>query len=395
MKPAKPASTTMDELTFVPPTMRALYFRPASTAITDTTDLGLPRKDSDVVFDTDFMTPQPAANQYLVKVLTAAFSHDELRLSKLLNPSKSYPQIPLHNFCGTVIRTPQKDDYRPSGPRFKVGDVVFGMISHSHDGAAADYVVVSDDEIALKPKNINSAEASSIPLPALTAWQAFFNYARLDPNNSHKRHRLRVLVTNAPDSEVASQAIQLLRSPSLFPTDDNTHHYHRPWICATCSSPDQAHLVASQVDEIINAPLPLPSEFNLADTFKSRGWAPVDIVLDCAGQQIFRQAHSPSVIKDNGVILTAVDSDAGTDMPSAESVHFSKKGIFSRFVTVVPDGEALARIADLIEKGELRGRVESIIDLVQGADILSAGAAGAGGALRGGVYVFRVNVQVS
>ncbi|PKY04147.1 zinc-binding oxidoreductase [Aspergillus campestris IBT 28561] len=386
----------MDELTFVPPTMRALYFRPASTAITDTTDLDLPRQDSDLVYDTDFMTPQPAANQYLVKVLTAAFSHDELRLSKLLNPSKSYPQIPLHNFCGTVIRTPPQDDYLPSGPKFKVGDVVFGMISHTHDGAAADYVVVSSSEIALKPKNISSAEAASIPRPALTAWQSLFKYAALDPDNSHTRHRLRVLVTNASDSEVASQAIQLLRSPSLFPTDDTTHHHHRPWICATCSSSsDQARLVRTHVDEIIHAPLPLPEEFNLADIFKSRGWAPVDIVLDCAGQQIFRQAHSPSVIKDNGVVLTAVDSDAAGDMPSADSARFSKKGILSRFVTVVPDGEALGRIAELVEKHELRGRVESTIDLVQGADILSAGAAGAGGALRGGVYVFRVNVQVS
>ncbi|PLB36551.1 NADP-dependent oxidoreductase [Aspergillus candidus] len=386
----------MDELTFIPPTMRALYFRPASTAITDTTDPGLPRKDSDVVFDTDFMTPQPAANQYLVKVLTAAFSHDELRLSKLLTPSKSYPQIPLHNFCGTVIRTPSQDDYRPSGPKFKEGDVVFGMINHTHDGAAADYVVVSDGEIALKPKNISSAEAASIPLPALTAWQSLFKYAALDPTNSHKRHRLRVLVTNASDSEVASQAIQLLRSPSLFPTDDNTHHSsHRPWICATCSSPDQAHLIRPQVDEIIDAPPPLPAEFDLADIFKSRGWGPVDIVLDCAGQQIFRQAHSRSVIKDNGVILTAVDTDAAVDMSSADSARSSKKNIFSRFVTVEPDGEALGRIAELVERGEIRGRVESTIDLVQGGDILSAGAAGAGGALRGGVYVFRVNVQVS
>ena len=69
------------------------------------------------------------------------------------------------------------------------------------DGAAADYVLATEDELALKPQNISAAEAATLPLPALTAWQALFTYSGLIPRNlkdgTTKRQTLRVLVTNA------------------------------------------------------------------------------------------------------------------------------------------------------------------------------------------------------
>ncbi|KAB8230746.1 uncharacterized protein BDW43DRAFT_302265 [Aspergillus alliaceus] len=387
-RPAKPFSTTMDEQTFVPPTMRALYHRPASTALTDQTAFDAPRVDSGIIFDTDFPVPKPAANQYLIKVRTAAFSHDGLRLARLLHPSKSIPQIPLHNYCGTVISTPTADHYKPDGPKFKVGDSVFGLISNTRDGAAADYTVATEDEIAWKPKNISAAEACTIPGPALTAWQALFTYGGLDPTNTKDAHRkVRILVTNARDNEVAAQALQLLRTPSLFP------HY-RPWICATCSCPEHNSFLRDQVkvDEVIDAALPLPPDFDLAEIFRKKKWDPVDIILDCAGEQMFRLAHSSDVVKNNGAVLTAVDDTAVQAKTAEAEARTQKQGLFSRFVPLEPDGEALARIAELVEKGSIRGRVQSIVDLVHGVDILASEAAGAGGGRRGGMMVFRVNV---
>ncbi|KAH8422788.1 NADP-dependent oxidoreductase [Aspergillus melleus] len=387
MKPAKPYSTTMDEQTFVPGTMRALYHCPPSTAITTAESSEVPGVDSGMVFDTDFPTPRPAANQYLIKVQTAAFCHDELRLGRALNPSKSMPQIPLHNFCGTVISTPSADHYRPDGPRFKVDDVVFGLISHTRDGAAADYTLATEDEIALKPKNISAAEASTIPLPSLTGWQALFTYGRVNsPDADTPRRSLRVLVTNARNNEVATQTLQLLRSSSLFP------HYH-PWICATCSPIEAEYLrTEAQVDEIIEAPLPVPQEFDLAGIFRHQGWDPVDLVLDCAGSQTFRQAHSPDVVKDNGVVLTAVDTGPIHDHTPHEDAQSHQRGLLSRFIAVQPDGEALAAIAKLVEAGSVRGRVAGISDFVNGADVLASDAAGVGGGRRGGMMVFRVNI---
>lgn len=415
----------MDEQTFVPPTMRALYYTPIATPTTTTTDItavdGTPTKkpNSGLVFDTDFPVPKPSPTQYLLKVQTTAFSHDELRLANILNPRQSMPQIPLHNVCGTVIITPSADHWNPSGPRFKVDDVVFGLVSYTRDGAAADYVLATEEELAFKPRNVSAAEAATIPLPALTAWQALFTYGGLGPgenqtattnhrktsshgsrnsNNSSKangigkHNQLRILITNARDSEVGMQALQLLRSQSLF------QQQQRPWVCATCSNPDQEKYLRADphVDETIPAPLPLAPEFDISTPFLTNNWAPVDLVLDCAGGQMFRQAHSPSVVKDKGVVLTAVDSgpaqSAQHQEPGVAGAEITKRELFSRFIAMEPDGETLGRIARMVEEeGSVRGRVESIVDLVNGADILDAGAAGANGARRGGMIVVRVN----
>ncbi|EHA19166.1 hypothetical protein ASPNIDRAFT_212167 [Aspergillus niger ATCC 1015] len=385
--PAKPQSTTMDEQTFVPPTMRALYFSPASTAVTDHSSMNEPRMDSHVKFDTDFQTPIPSGNDYLVKVKAAAFSHDELRLSNILNPSKSIPQIPLHSFCGTVISTPEKDHWNPDGPKFKVDDAVFGLIKHTRDGAAADYVIVSEDELAYKPKNVSAAEAATIPMPALTAWEAIFKYAGLDTTDIKlDRQQLRVLITNARNNEVGLQALQLLRSHKLFP-------HSRPWICATCDAEDQEDCLRKEynVDATIFAPLPLPHDYDLGSIFRKNRWDPVDVVLDCAGQQMFEQAHSPKVIKEHGAVLTAVDSTPAEARNPLEDDEPRKDGVLSRFILVSPNGEALSQISELVEADEVRGRVESIKDLVDGTDVLSSGAAGAGGGRRGGMMVIRVN----
>ncbi|KAE8144190.1 hypothetical protein BDV25DRAFT_134885 [Aspergillus avenaceus] len=387
MKPAKPFSTTMDEQTFIPSTMRALYHRPASTAVTDLTPLDRPREDSGIIFDTDFPVPKPAANQYLIKVLSASFSHDGLRLARILHPSKSIPQIPLHSYCGRVISTPSEDHDKPDGPKFKVDDDVFGLISSTRDGAAADYTLTTEDEMALKPKNISSAEASTIPSPALTAWQALFTYGGLNPNNTaDTRRELRVLVTNARDNEAAAQVLQLLRAPSLFP------HY-RPWICTTCSCPEHDDFLRDQVqvDEVIDAALPLPQEFDLAKIFRQKKWDPVDLVIDCAGEQMFKLSHSSDVIKQNGVVLTTVDDTAVQAKTAEAEAQTQKQGLFSRFVSLKPDRHTLDRIAELVEQGAIRGRVQSIVDLVHGTDVLASQAAGAGGARRGGMMVFRVN----
>ncbi|KAL4972794.1 hypothetical protein BDW66DRAFT_162570 [Aspergillus desertorum] len=379
MKPAKRLSTTMDEQTFVPDTMRALYWCPASTALRDDTSLDDPRVDSEVVFDTDFPTPKPSPSQYLIKVQTAAFSHDELRLEKELNPSKSIPQVPVHNFCGTVISTPTQDHEKPDGPKFKVDDVVFGLIDYSQDGAAADYVLATEDELSHKPQNISAAEAATIPLPALTAWQALFKYAGLDPA---ARNDLRVLITNAHGSEVGTQALHLLRSKSLFPN-------YRPWICVTCASEDTANQLRQvhDVDEFILVHHPLSNDFDLTATFHEKKWSPVDIVLDCTGEDILHQSNAPAVIKDGGAVLSAVDANPVLNVSPKKTDGKPQ----TRFVHVEPDGKTLRLIAGMVEENTVRGRVEDVVDLVNGAQILASNAAAAGGEKRGGIHVLRVN----
>ncbi len=62
-----------------------------------------------------------------------------------------------------------------------VGDEVFGLIDFDRDGAAAEFTTVRAAELAAKPRTASHAETATLPLAALTAWQALVDYAALEP----------------------------------------------------------------------------------------------------------------------------------------------------------------------------------------------------------------------
>ena len=416
MKPAKPASTTMDPQTFIPPTMRALF----CTA------------DDGIVFDMNYPVPQPSPTQYLILDQTAAIDGD-LPTRKKARPAKTAKSAPVHSLCGTVIATPAQDLFKPDGPRFKIGDHVYGLVhdrlQRNDDGssspaAAADYVLASEDELALKPTNITAAEAACIPLPGLTAWQALFSEeyggiittSRALPalvpvaGGGPAAPSLRVLVSGAIESEIGAHCLCLLRSASMLSTAADS-----VWICATCSSSEQKDELlhgkekpSSSSSSSSSSALPNEvvvvtprstrtgsDDFDLAATFRDHGWEPVDLVLDCArptdgggGGELYRQAHSPAVVRDKGVVLSVggggtpyTASLSGPETDDHEYAHgyvyahhsdASGRGLRSQFIHVRPDGTALRHITRLVEDGSVRGRVRQVVDLWAGADVLES-----------------------
>src|SRR4051812_16216045 len=63
--------------------------------------------------------------------------------------------------------------------QFKKGDEVFSRPDTSRDGAYAEYIVVRESEVALRPKSLHHVYAAAVPLAGLTAWQALFDVAQV------------------------------------------------------------------------------------------------------------------------------------------------------------------------------------------------------------------------
>ena len=62
--------------------------------------------------------------------------------------------------------------------KFKVGDEVFflnGGMGGDEQGNYAEMTIVQQDYLAAKPKSLSTAEAASVPLVWLTAWEALFD----------------------------------------------------------------------------------------------------------------------------------------------------------------------------------------------------------------------------
>lgn len=112
----------------------------------------------------------------LVQVHAAGINQLDAKLKsgefKLLLPYK-FPLILGHDVAGIVSKIGSKVSY------FKVGDEVFARPADFHIGTFAEYIAVNENDLALKPKNISMEQAASIPLVALTVWQAFVEKSKL------------------------------------------------------------------------------------------------------------------------------------------------------------------------------------------------------------------------
>lgn len=63
--------------------------------------------------------------------------------------------------------------------RFKPGDAVFARPDMDRIGTFAEFIAMSENDVALKPKSLSMQEAASLPLVGLTAWQALVEKANL------------------------------------------------------------------------------------------------------------------------------------------------------------------------------------------------------------------------
>jgi NADPH:quinone reductase-like Zn-dependent oxidoreductase len=65
--------------------------------------------------------------------------------------------------------------------RFIAGDEVYARVRDGRIGTFAERIAVDEDDVAIKPTSLPIAEAASVPLVALTAWQALVERANLEP----------------------------------------------------------------------------------------------------------------------------------------------------------------------------------------------------------------------
>ena len=121
-------------------------------------------------------TPELRDDEVLVEVHAAGVNLLDSKIRdgefKLILPYR-LPIVLGHDVAGVVVKV---------GPRvrqFKPGDEVYARVDDFRIGTFAEWVPVKETSLALKPKGLTMEEAASIPLVALTAWQALVERADL------------------------------------------------------------------------------------------------------------------------------------------------------------------------------------------------------------------------
>jgi alcohol dehydrogenase len=124
----------------------------------------------------EIAAPVVKENEVLVQVYSAGVNLLDSKIKKgefkLILPYKM-PLVLGHDVAGVITKTGAKVS------RFKVGDEVYARPADHHIGTFAELIAINEADVALKPQKLTMEEAASIPLVALTAWQALVEKADL------------------------------------------------------------------------------------------------------------------------------------------------------------------------------------------------------------------------
>ena len=291
--------------------------------------------DNQVVQLVDAARPEPRAGELLVRVHAAGVNPLDWKIRDGAGQRMGM-RLPIglgSEIAGTVEQLGQ------GVTGLKPGDAVFGII---RSGGFADYAIARAGDMALMPAGLDFIEAAAVPLGALTAWQALFGLAGLQPGQ-------RLFITNGSGG-VGSLALQIAKSIGAQVT-------------AMASSANQAYVRGLGADEFVSHDLEL-----FENTVRE-----MDVVFDTVGGDIFQRAFAP--LKKGGFMVTAVA------FPQDEA---RQHGVGVARVLCQPDAAQLAAIRTLVEAGRLKAKVGAVLPL---ADIRQALALVQAGRTRGKVVL--------
>ena len=150
--------------------------------------------------------PIPKSDEILVKVYASGINPVDLVVREGSNAGLRYnlnlPMTLGWDAAGRIEELGSNVIY------FQKGDAVYGVPNFPGDGSYAEYVVAKASQFALKPKNIGFNEAAGVPLAALTAWTAMFEYGKLKSGH-------RILIQGASGS-VGGFAVQFAKSKGAY-----------------------------------------------------------------------------------------------------------------------------------------------------------------------------------
>ena len=302
--------------------------------------------------------PEPALrdDDVLVQIHAASVNALDSKIkSGEFKPILRYrlPLILGNDMAGTVVRV------GPRVRRFQPGDAVYARPDQERIGTFAQFIAVREDDVAPKPRNLSMAQAASIPLVGLTAWQALVEIAQLKAGQK--------VFIHAGSGGVGTIAIQLAR--------------HLGAHVATTTSPANVDAVkALGADVVID--------------YKQQAFETVlrdyDVVLHSLGKDELEK--SLQVLKPGGQLIS-ISGPPTADM--ADQLRLSwpirqvlrllshgirtkarQRGIRYAFLFMTANGGQLRDITALIEAGAIKPVVDRVFPLDAAADALAYVATG-------------------
>jgi NADPH:quinone reductase-like Zn-dependent oxidoreductase len=230
------------------------------------------------------------------------------------------PLIPGWDVAGVI------EAVGPEVTAFKIGDEVYGMLDFMRNGAYAEYVTAHIRDLARKPTSIDHVQAAAVPLAGLTAWQSLFEVGGLAPWHT--------VLIHAAAGGVGHFAVQFAK-------------WKGARVIGTASANNESFLRELGADRVID----------YHTTQFDEVVSEVDMVLDPIGGDT--QDRSWKVLKKRGILVATL----GISSPNAARQH----SVRNEGVRVHPNTHQLTQIASLIDAGDLKPAVTTVLPLAEAA----------------------------
>lgn len=293
----------------------------------------------------DVPTPALRDDDVLVRVHAASVNALDTRIRtgefKVILPYR-LPLILGNDLAGTVERV------GAGVHEFKPGDEVYARVGDDRIGTFAEFVAVKAASVARKPGNLDMMEAASLPLVALTAWQALVETARVKPGQK--------VFIQAGSGGVGTVAIQLAKHLGAF-------------VATTTSTANVAWVKDLGADVVI--------DYRRQDFAKEL--RDYDVVLNSLGKdELFRslQILRPGghLISISGPPTPAFATARGLAWPVKQVMRLlshrirskaRQRGVDYTFLFMRADGDQLGEITALVESGALRPVIDRVFPFQQ------------------------------
>jgi NADPH:quinone reductase-like Zn-dependent oxidoreductase len=273
--------------------------------------------------------PTPGNGEVLIAVHAAAITFAELTWPETWASGgvDRTPVIPSHEFSGVAA------EIGPGVTDVSIGDELYGLVPFDRDGAAAEFVSVPATSVATRPRTMSHVIAAAAVLPALTAWEALVDQAKVQPGQ-------RVLVRGGAGG-VGAFVTQLATALGASVT-------------ATVHAPDAEYVLALGAERAIT------NEQESLDAEKGV----FDAVIDAVGQETPEALFA--ALRPGGRLITLQEP------PSQETAD--KYGVTALFFVVTANRERLSQVADMIDAGKLKVSVAATFPLADGQAAYQSGA---------------------
>jgi NADPH:quinone reductase-like Zn-dependent oxidoreductase len=281
----------------------------------------------------DAPQPHPGPGEVLVRVYATGVIANELKWDATYQTTAGSPRalpIPGRDLSGVV------EEVGPGVPTLAKGSQVYAMLGYGRDGAEADYTIALPGELVPKPRTLDHVQAAAVPLTALTAWQALFEHAGLATGQT--------ILIHGASGGVGVFAVQLA-------------HWTGAQVIATTSARNRDFLRELGADKIIDY---------TATRFEEVVHG-VDVVFDTVGGDTLERSWQ--VVRPGGVLVSVVSPQPSFAEAKAHDVR-------PFWFVVEPNREQLIQIGTLIDAGQLRPIIDTILPLSQARQAYEQGARG-------------------